>query len=249
MQEGSDEKVGNDELLEMLLSNDDIDWKGFIRELVSEEKMDPWDIDVTVISSKFLELIGELKEMDFRLGGKMILAASFFLKLKSDRLLGEDMEAFDAMIVDDFDEFDDMEFQEPEPEPTLVPRSPQPRKRKVSIADLAHALESALKKEKKKQIRSIHKERMKALEDTAEEVKTKKRQRDIDEIIDEVFAKVKSLFTRVKKVSFDHLVKSEQKHHKVETFVPLLHLDNQGKVALIQEEPFGDIHVNMEEDI
>jgi len=245
-----EEKVTNDDLLDMLLSNDEIDWKSFIRDLVRTEQMDPWDINVTKISNKFLDLVKDLQEMDFRLSGKMILATSFFLKIKSDKLLGDDIEAFDAMIVeDDFEEFEDMEEEfEEVPEPTLVPRSPQPRKRKVSISDLAHALESALKKEKKKQIRSIQRQQQTEKMKEEQDISPKEKKKDIDVIIEEVFTKVKNLFSKKPKVNFTHLLSSQEKQHKVETFIPLLHLDNQGRVALIQEKHFGDIHVNVEDE-
>lgn len=244
------EKVTNDDLLDMLLSNDEIDWKAFIRELVKTEQMDPWDIDIRKISNKFLELVTDLKEMDFRLSGKMILATSFFLKIKSDKLLGEDMEAFDAMIIeDDFEDFEELpeDFQDV-PEPTLIPRSPQPRKRKVSISDLAHALESALKKEKKKKIRAIQRQQQTEKIQEQQDLKPKEKKKDIDVIIEEVYTKIKNLFTKKPKVHFNHLLSSNEKTHKVETFIPLLHLDNQGRVALIQEKHFGDIHVDIEEE-
>ena len=47
------------------------------------------------------------------------------------------------------------------------------------------------------------------------------------------------------KIYFDELLPSEDKQSKVYTFLPLLHLENQRKLDLLQEEHFGPIEVQI----
>lgn len=246
-----DHDYDTEAVMELLLEQDDMDWKALIRELIREEDMDPWNLDVKVVSRKFLTLLSEMQEYDFRLSGKMILAAAFFLKIKSDKLLTEDIHELDTMMEpDDFhDEFDDIEppkFADENPE--LIPRTPQPRRRKVSVEDLASALEKALQKEQKTYMRNAYKARKQAEEDELGSMEAPEKKRDISEVIDEVYTKVVTHLKKIRRVTFKHMIENENRDHKVQTFVPLLHLDNQGKVNLHQEEHFGDIEVKVDED-
>jgi len=49
-------------------------------------------------------------------------------------------------------------------------------------------------------------------------------------------------------LTFTKLVPSEKKEDKIYTFIPLLHLDNQEKVNLMQKEHFGEIEIEMLEN-
>ncbi len=235
-----------DEVIDYLMEQDDVNWNSVIRTLVRDEGMDPWDVDVETVASKFLGIIEEMKDLDFRLSGKMVLATAFFVKVKSDKLMEEDIEALDTMMMEPDELYDELEEpEEPAPfqdvEPELVPHTPQPRKRKVSVQDLASALESALEQEQRNYMKRV--KQRKQTEAEAPEVDAPEEQQSIEEIIDDVYTTIKSYFKKVKEVTFDSLVTEETKEEKVQTFIPLLHLDNQGKVILHQDEAFDDIKV------
>ena len=72
-------------IFDMLFKEDEISWQAMIYSLIEEENMNPWDIDVSLIAKKFLQKLRQLKEMDFRISGKVILAAAILLKLKSNK--------------------------------------------------------------------------------------------------------------------------------------------------------------------
>jgi chromatin segregation and condensation protein Rec8/ScpA/Scc1 (kleisin family) len=176
----------------------------------------------------------------------MILATAFFVKVKSDKLMDEDIEALDTMMMEPGELYDELEEpEEPAPfqdaEPELVPHTPQPRKRKVSVQDLASALESALEQEQRNYMKRVKNRREQEAE--APEVDAPEEQRSIEAIIDDVYTTIKSYFKKVREVTFDNLVSEETREEKVQTFIPLLHLDNQGKVILHQDEAFDDIKV------
>ena len=69
----------NEQVYDILFGSDEITWQSMIYELVSSEQMDPWDIDVSLLAQKFLEKLKKLKEMDLKISGKVLLAASISL--------------------------------------------------------------------------------------------------------------------------------------------------------------------------
>jgi segregation and condensation protein A len=236
-------KPGNGEdIFEMLFEKDEITWQDIIYDLIKTEKMDPWDVDVSFLAEKFISLLKEMKKMDFRLSGKIILAAAFFLKIKSDKLLKEDIVFLNNMInpqEEDFLDFLDdpagAEVLANKDKPILKYRTPQPRKRKVSVYDLVEALEKALEGDQKRHIRK--------LSDVAKKVSVPKKEKDMTLIINDLYKKIQKTLETVKNVQFSQLLKSETKEERIYTFIPLLYLDTQRRIDLEQEAHFGDITI------
>lgn len=238
----------NERIFDILLTGDEITWQGLIMDLVKSGEVDPWDVDVSMLSSKYLELVGKLKEMDLRVGGKVLLAASILLRLKSNKLMGTDLTALEMLMreqpeeMEDFldgdleEQLDALERIVPE-KPTLIPRTPQPRDRKVTIYDLVEALEKALKTKRNKITRNIDDVKIRA------PLKTK----DITQVIAEVYTKIMGHFMehRQEKIHFNDLTPSQNKEDKIFTFIPLLHLTNHRKIDLEQEDHFGPIQVKV----
>lgn len=235
----------------ILFNSDDYSWQGMLYDLVRLEQMDPWDVDIAAISGKFLENLKTLKEMDFKVSGKMVLAAAILLKLKSHKLVTDDLTQLDRLIAmseETEDEFYDELLSDEDGSyhhgsvdlkdrrVTLVPRTPQPRKRKVSVYDLVEALEKAL----------VVKNRRRVLRDEAPEVNIPTNHRDIDEMIVMVYDEIRNYFMEKKEaqiIKFSQLLKSDEKEEKIYTFYPLLHLSNQRHVDLHQEEAFADFDI------
>jgi len=117
----------------------------------------------------------------------------------------------------------------------LIPRTPQPRKRKVSIYDLVGALEKALDVKRRRVMASIP--------PTNVAIPTKKK--DISKVIKDVYGRIKTFFYQgsKKRLTFSQLIPDDTKEGKVYTFIPLLHLTNQRKIDLEQYQHFGDIEI------
>lgn len=235
-----------EKIYELVLNGDEVTWQSILYELVKKEGMDPWDIDVSSITKRYIDTIRKLKELDFRVSGKVVLAAAILLKIKSNRLVGEDLMELDRLIAGPEQEgalFDDVGVLESagienlDEKPTLMPRVPQPRKRKVSIYDLVEALEKALEVKQRRVFNSI----------PPLNVYTSKKTRDITHVIREVYGKIKNFLflNNQQKVMFSQLVNSGSREDKIYTFIPLLHLNFQRKIDLEQKVPFGDIEVTM----
>ncbi|MCW1309082.1 MAG: segregation/condensation protein A, partial [Candidatus Nanoarchaeia archaeon] len=79
-----------DKILQLILSNE-LTWEGLIREIVKKENMNPWDIDIVTLSSKYIDVLKELKKIDFKISGKFLLTAAILLRMKSEFLFNEEV--------------------------------------------------------------------------------------------------------------------------------------------------------------
>ena len=234
-----------DQVFEIIFDKDDVTWQTILYELVRTEQMDPWDINISLLAQRFLEMLKTLKETDFRISGKIILAAAILLKLKSNKLVGEDISNLDRLFAQADDEEESLldELQD-EPVPKedekdfkLIPRTPQPRKRKVSIFDLVDALQKAMEVKKRRVMRDI----------PTVKVEIPEKKIDISEVIKSMYGRIKNYFIQHQnaKLTFTKLIPSESKQDKVYTFIPLLHLTNQRKIDMFQYQHFGEIEVQL----
>jgi len=236
----------HDKLYQLIVENDDISWKALLLDLVNSEQMDPWDIDIGLLTQRYIDRIKQLKETNLKASGKVLLAAAILLKIKSKRLVGEDLNEFDRLLaaseMTEEQFYDELEQELAKGEVAglhdqsleLLPRLPQPRKRKVSVYDLVRALEKALEVKKRRLFNSLH--------DVHVVVPEKKM--DIGAAMQSLYAKLLTFFAKGKrKLTFSSLVPSKKKEDKVYTFIPLLHLSNEGKIELEQKEHFGEIDI------
>ncbi len=229
----------------MLIQKDEITWQSLLLDLIKSEQMDPWNIDISLLTNKYLETVKEMKEANFFISGKVLLACSLLLRIKSSKLINEEIYNFDSQLFkqeETYEELEELFDQAPIPEsekPKLTIKTPMPRKRKVTLQDLMSALQKALEVEKRRNIKRELFDNIKV------EIPNKKI--DISELITNVYNKVIEFFKTNKKQSltFTKLVNSDNKEDKLYTFLPLLHLDNQEKVSISQEEPFGEINIEV----
>lgn len=236
-----------EKIFSILFDQDEITWQSIIYELVRTEQMNPWDIDVSLLSQRYIGMLKKLKELDFRISGKVLLAAAILLRIKSDRLLGHDIDAFDRMFSSDEEEgfYEELESEMKAgavnlEDQRLIPKTPQPRKRKVSVYDLVDALQKALKVRRRRILQTI----------PTKKIEVPQKKMDISEVIKRIYSQIVDFFRFNKtKLTFTQLVPSEKKEDKVLTFIPLLHLTTQRKINLFQKEHFGEIEVRLNKQI
>lgn len=238
-----------DKILQIIVDQNEIGWKAMIFDLVKSEGMNPWDIDIGLLAKKYIERLKNYKELDLKMSGKVLLASAILLRMKSKRLLDEDLSEFDRLLAaTDMTEeqfYDSLEQEIAKGEKLalteefeLLPRTPQPRKRKVSVYDLVLALEKALEVKKRRLDRNA-----------PIELKMPQRKFDITSAMTNVFDKILGFFkTAGEKLTFSKLANSEKKEDKVYTFIPLLHLANQEKVELKQEKNFAEIEITLKKE-
>ena len=237
----------NEEIFDMLLNEQEISWRTILMDLVQTEGMDPWHIDITALTQKYIQVVKEMQTHDLKVSGKIVLAAAILLKVKSTHLIENDISRLDALMNETDEDMEDDIFEEVfedgqritrvKEQFTLIPRHPQPRNRKVSIHDLVNALQRAMATKK----RVLAKLR-------PDQFKMPERQIDIMEAIRDVYHKIHYYSKKEggKNISFSRLLPpNAEKLDKVFTFMPLLHLENQHKLVMEQEEAFGEIQVQL----
>jgi len=241
----------HDQIFDMLVKEDEISWKQILMNMVRTEQMNPWDVDISIITQKYVKLIKELKEMDFRLSGKVLLAAAILLRMKVNKLLDDDITELDRMISQQEELGEDEFYDEIEAELMakrreaaqlgenipLMPRVPHPRKRKVSIYDLVSALEQALEVKRRRVMNNMP---LAPVEAPTEVV-------DMTVLVKQIYNKVLNFFSLQKKdkLYMHNIVPGETSADKIHTFVPLLHLSNSRRIDLEQEQHFGPIEIQL----
>ncbi|MBS3147376.1 segregation/condensation protein A [Candidatus Woesearchaeota archaeon] len=235
-----------DKIFSLLVEQNEISWKAIIFDLVNSEQMDPWDVNISLLTEKYIERLRAMKERDLKLSGKVLLAASILLRIKSNKLVGEDLDDFDRLLAGDNSAeafYDGLEQELAAGEAIglkedleLLPRMPQARKRKVSVYDLVKALDKALEVKQRRVLNTV-----------PPPLPLPMRKFDLTGAVSNLFMRITSLFSFKKTLTFKELLPGETRQDKVYTFIPLLHLANQKKVELEQKEAFGEISVKLME--
>ena len=227
----------NDYVLELILKEN---WRDVIKILT--EDMDPWNIDLVLLSQRFSNYLDEMKQKDLKIPGKMILVAAIIYRLKSDVLKENEEEKQEELNLLEEDAFS------PELAPTPVNedrielnirrislppiRLPvkKPVKRKVSLYELINALDKALKTRKRREVKEVFNLDLKDF--------------DITETIEEVYEKIIAHLEKEDKTFFSKLLPEEHTpEEKIRILQSLLHLAFEGRIYCWQEKPFDEIHI------
>ena len=231
------------EQIQKILFNREIGWQDIIRDLINTEQLDPWDIDIIVLTDKYLEKIKNLEQSDFFVSSKVLLAAAFLLRIKSELLLNKYVKSIDEILFGNKEQkqvvLERIELDEEVP--VLIPKSPLSRFKKVTLQELMESLNKAIKTEN----RRIKKEVIykNAIRETG--ISLPKKKFSIQGKIREIYHRITSYFKKeqqTKKISLGELVKGNR-HEKITAFLPLLHLENQQKLWLEQKEAFGEVYI------
>jgi len=234
------EKIGQNEVYELLTSKE-LSWQAIIYDLINTEQLDPWNIDLAILSNKYLGKIKELEEANFFISSKVLLAASILLRLKSEILIHKYIKSLDEILFGKKEEskpFEKIEIDENEL-PALYPKTPLPRYKKVSLQELMSALNKAISTEN----RRIKKEVVKVQQEKDSEIVLPKVKISVRDRIRKIYSKILTAFKKKKtKVSYSDIAGGD-KEERIACFLPCLHLDNQHKLFLEQEEHFNEIWV------
>ncbi len=233
-------KIGQNQFFD-LITGKELSWQSLIFELIKTEQLDPWDIDISLLADRYVEIIKELEESDFFISSKVLLACSLLLRIKSDRLvdqyineLNNDLygkkEVQSILNVDTFDIDDELL-------PILIPRTPLARQKKVTLDELMNALNFAINTENrriKKHIKTKQAEKSALVVLPKNHIPLNIRIKKIQSIIIDFLSEKKI-------VNFDEI--APDKSEKFSSFLPLLHLSNEKKIFLWQPIHFSNINI------
>lgn len=243
-----EEKVNlKQEQIHDLLFSREIGWQEIIYDLINTEQLNPWDVDITILTNKYLEKIQKLEEADFFISSKVLLAAALLLRIKSEILLNKYIKTIDEILFGKKEQqkrvLERIELEEEIPE--LIPRSPIPRFKKVTLRELIESLNKAIITEN----RRIKKEivNTNALRESG--ISLPKKKFSIKNKIREIYSNLFKHFKEnqdKKKISFTDFAGLD-KEERIIVFSPLLHLESQKKIWLEQETHFGEINIWLKE--
>lgn len=228
-----------------LITGDELSWQSIIYDLIKTEQLDPWDIDIAVLADKYVETIRQLEDADFFISSKVLLACSLLLRLKSEILINSYIQDLNEALYGKKDdkkyELERLEIEEGEL-PILAPKTPMTRHKKVTLQELMNALNQAIETENrriKREIKEIQAEKS-ALTVMPKDGRIPLKVR-IKTIFEVVLAHLKKGNPHV---HFSFIAPS--KEEKLASFVPVLHLANDGKIFLRQKEHFGEVQITLE---
>ena len=107
-------KIGQEQFYDVVTGRQP-DWHTIIYDLINSEQLDPWDIDIVLLTRRYFEKILELEENagtdsdksespDFYISSKVLLAAALLLRIKSEFLLNRHIQSIDDILFGKKDE-------------------------------------------------------------------------------------------------------------------------------------------------
>ncbi len=243
------EKIGQEQFYDVITGKQP-DWQTIIYDLINSQQLDPWDIDIVILTRKYFEKIMELEEQDFYISSKVLLAAALLLRIKSEFLLNKHIKSIDEALFGKKDDkryvIEKIQINEDEL-PLLIPKTPLPRARRITLIELMSALNKAISTESRRIRKEVELKRAKKLSEV--DFPTF-RKIDLKDRIKHFYAKI---LTSIKKSS----ISPEKEHNKASysglagiereeklaCFLPLLHLSNTKKLWLEQGKHLDEIWI------
>ncbi|MBU0761460.1 MAG: segregation/condensation protein A [Candidatus Altiarchaeota archaeon] len=232
------------EKIDLMMESEDATWRDILMSVL--EDMNPWDIDLVELATRYSRKVDEMTHMSFRLPANVVLVCSVLLRMKADILAPKEEEFNDVSASLNFIFNGDYPIaallnSEGEPYPISI-KPARALTRKVSANELIAAIQDALSERTKMIERAQMKAARKALD--AEEAPAEiylEPQINILEAIEHTYARVMDILSSKEVALFSEMVKT--KEDVVRVFLSLLHLSNTQKIALNQEQLFGEIYI------
>ena len=240
-------------------------WREMLMDVMVKESIDPWDIDLVKLTSKYIEYVRDMKDLELHIPANIILAASILLRMKSEVLKIE--EASQDIQPEVY--LDDGAIEEV---PILELKARIPPKRRVTLDELISAMGDAFKKETDRAARL-----------TNTSAPSQPREifldpgLDLDTLTSQLYSRMDEKFDRKGMLTFSSIFNGNGKDkggkdmdgkdkcgkdndeggpkgasdsnghanpdEKVKVFLPMLYLANRGELVLIQDKLFGEIIV------
>jgi len=227
----------------MKLITSEYSWEQIIYKIIAWEGLDPWDLDIRALSNSFMNYIAKLDQLDFKVPAKYVVIAAVLLRMKSDHLeFLEFLTDFDAEepqelevdgeTTDGVGEQEDFQIN-----PITVPPKRQPARR-IMVRELISALRKVMETEEHRRVKGIRR-RGKI------EIKNQNLINRLVQLQEKIIGLLKKIKkTEKKKLAFSELIEKWNRENVINTFLPLVYLENEKKVRCEQEEMFDEIYIS-----
>lgn len=207
-------------------------WKEILMDLISKNKLDPWNIDISALSDAFIKKVKEMKKLDFNMQANVILAAAILLKYKSNYLRFLNYQAEITDFSDDSNSLYDDNI------PNLELSSRIPPKRPITLEELFTQIDDVIKYEN---IVRIPQPKGTITETIQMDLPDYNLEKDTKEIIDSITNIMKEEQTNF--CLFSKLVKTFDTQKKIYSLLCLLYLFQEERIELFQEKIFDEIFI------
>ncbi|MFH0714088.1 MAG: segregation/condensation protein A [Candidatus Micrarchaeota archaeon] len=210
-------------------------WREILLELVRTNQMNPWDLDLVLIADSYLQKVREIASIDLRLPANVILATSLLLRFKADALSLEET-VQDELFVEETTPRELIQEEIPQ----LILRTNNARSRKVTLSELLSAVEEVINSTNTTQL-MLPVPKILELELPKE---------DLHELIKKIYALANELKDENGTTLFSSLLdpillQRNKGHHVASRLIPLLHLVQERKADVWQEQMFGEIKIKV----
>ena len=211
-------------------------WEDVIVRIVAEEGMDPWAVDIVKLADGFGKYMENLSEIDLRIPARFILVAAILLRMKSDILAGKrerNILESEGPREDRYAKIVAMLSQIPPLQPP-VKRQPLGS---VTMEELLAALKKAFEVQERRRARKLRLRRI-------VERHVVLQADDINERIENLMGQINNILAEIEgSAKFSSLVKKWDRENIVKTLMPMLHLEQDGKIETEQTVLFEEIAV------
>jgi len=227
-------------------------------ELVIQQKLDPWAIDLVKFSSLYLNR-AKKEKINLVVAGKILYMAWKILNMQSYDVMvnaeksdngegGEDEISWDDLAIDEWYSDDETySYTKMVVDKQRLPIiEPVRRKaaRRVSLIELIEAFDKARKEAEEYQLleRLRKKEKERILREARSRMKGTVHEEHFEQDVEKVWKRIQQFNGRA--IPFNALCNFENKDERIATLVALLHLAQDRKIRVYQRRfPFGKIYV------
>ncbi len=228
------------EELDTLMESEDLTWRDILTEVL--KGLNPWDIDLVELATRYSIKVDEMREMNFKVPANVILVSSVLLRMKADILTPKKDDYIN--YAESFDFIFNSQFptralltSDGEPYPISI-KPTRTLTRRVTANELIEAIQSALSE------RTNVKNKLVEVKDNSGRVREIVIEPEVNMmvIIDETYKQILSLLSGENVALFSDIAKTRD--DIMSKFLSILHLSNDMKVALKQDQLFGEIYIH-----
>lgn len=228
-----------DARIDLLIETPELTWRDILYEVI--KGMDPWDIDISELATRYAKKVEEMQEMNFRIPANVVLVASVLLRMKADVLRPTEndpfldgKDAFAFLFNSPLTSFTALKADTDRQyaiQPLLTPA--RPLTRRVTAEELIAAIQKAMEERSEKKYR-LESEGGKRMLVVATDW-------DAAAAMEEVYSRILEILTTREFALFSQLAGTRDEMIRV--FMSILHLSNQQKVSLQQERIYEEIYI------
>jgi len=248
------EMIQNMELEEHLAVDDPFDRSIILTfELVMENQMDPWNIDLIKFSREYLKKVRKDDEVDLIAAGRIAFMAWSVLRLQSDKVVRdcEEQDPDDDEFWDDFTDWygsdDDFEFTERvihRKDPPIKEMVWRKGKRPVTLMELVDAFETA--REEAVMYQDICKQRDRLRKDWEKtrrvNLSDKMHKEDLQGDIQQIWSRISQ--HNGSAIPIENICNQQDVDDRLMALVCSLHLAKERKIKIWQPKfPYGEIFI------